>query len=253
MAKIRFRASDMILDIHSDASYLSAGKGRSRAGGYFFLGSLPCDGEPIWLNGNVHITCAILKLVAASAAEVELGALFLNGQEAKIIRLILEEMGHPQPPTPIHVDNTTTAGIMNNMIKCERSRAMEMRYFWLLSQEAQKMLAVSQHPGAENMGDFPSKAHSAPVCRHVRPYFINMENSPLVLPWAPSPSSRRGCAETLGDPYIRGLPLPRIPLSRELQPDAGQTVSVQPISERTPRARLTRLLNGHTKIMRGLE
>ena len=60
-------------------------------------------------------------------------------------------------------------------------------------------------------------------------------------------------AETLGDPYIRGLPLPRIPLSRELQPDAGQTVSVQPIAERTPRARLTRLLNGHTKIMRGLE
>ena len=115
------------------------------------------------------------------------------------------------------------------------------------------MLDVSQHPGAENMGDFPSKAHTAPVCRHVRPYFVNMENSPLVLPQAPSPSSRGGCAETLGDPYIRGLPLPRIPLSRELQPDAGQTVSVQPISERTPRARLTRLLNGHTKIMRGLE
>ena len=56
-------------------------------------------------------------------------------------------------------------------------------------------------------------------------------------------------AETLGDPYIRGLPFPRIPLSRELQPDAGQTVSVQPIAERTPRVRLTRLLNGHTKIM----
>ena len=60
-------------------------------------------------------------------------------------------------------------------------------------------------------------------------------------------------AETLGNPYIHGLPLPRIPLSRELQPDTGQTVSVQPIAERTPRERLTRLLNGHTKIMRGLE
>jgi len=60
-------------------------------------------------------------------------------------------------------------------------------------------------------------------------------------------------AETLGDPYIRGLPLPRIPLSCELQPDAGQTVSVQQIAEPTPRARLTRLLNGHMKIMRGLE
>jgi hypothetical protein len=58
-AKIRFRSSDMILNIHSDASYLSAGKGRSRAGGYFFLGSLPHDGEPIWLNRNVHIICAL--------------------------------------------------------------------------------------------------------------------------------------------------------------------------------------------------
>ena len=64
--KIRFRASDMILNIHSDASYLTATKGQSRAGGYFFLGSLPKEGNPIKLNGNITITCAILKLVAAS-------------------------------------------------------------------------------------------------------------------------------------------------------------------------------------------
>ena len=41
--------------------------------------------------------CTILKLVAALAAEAELGALFLNAQEAKIMRLILIELGHPQP------------------------------------------------------------------------------------------------------------------------------------------------------------
>jgi hypothetical protein len=81
-AIIRYRASDMILDVHSDASYLSASKARSRAGGYFFLGSLPRDGDPIKLNGAIHVTCTILKLVAASAAEAELGALFLNAQEA---------------------------------------------------------------------------------------------------------------------------------------------------------------------------
>jgi hypothetical protein len=40
-AIIRYCASDMILNIHSDTSYLSAPKARSRAGGYFFLGSLP--------------------------------------------------------------------------------------------------------------------------------------------------------------------------------------------------------------------
>jgi len=71
-AKIRYRASDMILNLHSDASYLSAPKARSRAGGYFFLGSIPRDAEPIIINGAIHITCTILKLVAASAAEAEL-------------------------------------------------------------------------------------------------------------------------------------------------------------------------------------
>ena len=34
-AIVRFYASDMILNLHSDASYLSAGKGRRRAGGFF--------------------------------------------------------------------------------------------------------------------------------------------------------------------------------------------------------------------------
>jgi hypothetical protein len=50
----------------------------------------------------------------ASAAEAELGTLFLNAQEAKVIRLIVEELSHPQPPTPIHVDTITTVGIVNN-------------------------------------------------------------------------------------------------------------------------------------------
>jgi hypothetical protein len=73
----------------------------------------------------------------ASAAEVELGTLFLNAQEAKVIRLVLEELGHPQPPTPIHIDNTTNDGIVNNTIKQQRSGDLEMRYFWFLDGEAQ--------------------------------------------------------------------------------------------------------------------
>ena len=116
-AIIRYRASDMILDVHSDASYLSASKACSRASGYFYLGSLPCDGDLIKLNGAIHVTCTILKLVAASAAEVELGALCLNAQEAKVFLLVLAKLGHPQPPTLIHIDNTTTVGIVNSTIK----------------------------------------------------------------------------------------------------------------------------------------
>jgi hypothetical protein len=37
--KIRYHASDMILHIHSDASYLSENEAKSRAGGFFYMGS----------------------------------------------------------------------------------------------------------------------------------------------------------------------------------------------------------------------
>ena len=222
-AVVRYYASDMILNVHSDASYLSAGRGRSRAGGYFFLGSLPQEGTPIKLNGNIAITCAILKLVAASAAEAELGALFLNVQEARILRLILLEMGHQQPKTPVHVDNTTCVGIVNNTIKRQRSRAMEMRYFWLLDQTTQRYIKVYYQPGAENMGDYPSKAHTGHIHKHVRPYYVHMDNSPRELPRAARPSSRRGCVETLGDPYYKRVPLPRVPEYRNLSQDSQLT------------------------------
>jgi hypothetical protein len=146
-AKICYRASDMILTVHSDASYLSAPPARSRAGGYFFLGSLPVNSDPIKLNRAIHITCTILKPVAALAAEAELGALFLNVQETKVLQLTLLELGHPQPPTPIHINNTTTVGIVNNIFKRQHSRAMEMQYFWLLDGKTENYFKFYYQPG----------------------------------------------------------------------------------------------------------
>ena len=125
-AKLRYCASDMVLNVHSDASYLIAPNTQRRAAGYYFLGSVPKNLQPIKLNGAIYVLCTVLKLVASSAAEAELGALFLNAKEAKIFRLTLEELGHKQPPTPIHAYNSTTVGIVNNTIKRQKSRSMEM-------------------------------------------------------------------------------------------------------------------------------
>ncbi len=44
-AKICYHAPDMVLNVHSGALYLSAPCTRSHVGGYFFLGSLPIDGN----------------------------------------------------------------------------------------------------------------------------------------------------------------------------------------------------------------
>ena len=67
-----------------------------------------------------------MKQVISSDAEAKLGALFVNAWKVKIQQLTLEEMGHPQPPTPIHCDNSTAAGICTGTVKLEQLRVMDM-------------------------------------------------------------------------------------------------------------------------------
>jgi hypothetical protein len=138
-AKVQFRVSDMVLNIHSNASYLSKPNARSRACGHFFMGSLPTDGKPIKLNRAFHTLCLILRFVVALAAEAELGALFINCQEGLIFKSTLKDLGHLQPKIPVHCNNATAVGIANNTIKRHRSRAMEMRYFWTCEKDAQNV------------------------------------------------------------------------------------------------------------------
>jgi hypothetical protein len=118
----------MVLNIHSDASYLSEPRAQCHLGGTYFMGILPKDGKPIQINGPIQIHASICKFVVTSAAEAELGALFYNIQEGTILRIALEELGHPQPPSPVHCDNITAVGITNNKVKKQQSQAMEMRF-----------------------------------------------------------------------------------------------------------------------------
>ena len=147
-ALIRFYASDMVLNCHSDASYLTATRGRSRAGGHFFLGSIPKDDCPISLNSAILTNCTILKLVAALVAEVELGALFLNTMEVNILQLTLHKLGHPQPPTPIHVDNMSAVGIVNLTIKHKTSKVEGDEY--------QIFLAIVSGSATDSQREIPS-------------------------------------------------------------------------------------------------
>ena len=125
-AKLQYYASDMVLNIHSDASYASERGAKIRAAGHYLLGWVPHNNEQIRLNGAIYTLCNIMKFVASSAAEAELGTLFMNSKEGRTIRLTLKELGHPQPPTPIHCDNATASGRENGSVKRQRSRAMEI-------------------------------------------------------------------------------------------------------------------------------
>jgi hypothetical protein len=66
-APIRYHASDMILHIHSDASYLSVSNAHSRLGGLFFCGDKSPEQDT--LNGSILNVASVIKNVVASAAE----------------------------------------------------------------------------------------------------------------------------------------------------------------------------------------
>jgi hypothetical protein len=74
----------MIMNVHSNASYLLESDAHSRACRHFFIGWSPKDGDPIRLNGEFFTLCAMLWVVVASTTETELGALFLNYKQATI-------------------------------------------------------------------------------------------------------------------------------------------------------------------------
>ena len=140
----------MILSCDSDAAYLVATKSRSRAGGYHYLGNK--DGKQF--NGPVYVLAKIINAVMASAAEAEVGALYMNAQELSPMRTTLEELDHPQPPTPLRTDNSTADGIMNKTIKQRQSKAMDKRFYWVQDRVEQGEFRLFQAPGKDNLDDW---------------------------------------------------------------------------------------------------
>ena len=89
-------------------------------------------------NGALLIIVQISRAVMTSAAEAELGALYINAKKAVPMRITLEEMGHQQPMTSMQTDNTTALGVVTNNIQPKCTKTMDMRFHWLSDKEAQQ-------------------------------------------------------------------------------------------------------------------
>jgi hypothetical protein len=178
-AVVRFRASDMCLHINSDASYLSEPKARFRVGSIFYLSDQPStmpthDTLSAPLNGAIHIVSNILRNVMASAAEAEFGGLFYNEQEACPIRQALLDMGHPQPATPMKTDNSTACGIANDTVKQRKSKAMDMRFYWIRCRSKQNQFRIHWKRGKDNHANYFTKDHAASYHHTMRPRYLHV-------------------------------------------------------------------------------
>ena len=146
-SKIRYTTSDIILYIQSDASYLSETRAYSRASRHYFLSdkrpdmTTPPTNRPR-LNKPIHSISRIMPNMMGSASEAEIGATYINGQEAIPIFTLLHKLGHPHTATPIQVNNSTADGFANDTIKQKRSKAIDMRFYWIRDRTSQGQFLI---------------------------------------------------------------------------------------------------------------
>eukprot|EP00804_Cyclotella_cryptica_P022982 CCRYP_014975-RB/>CCRYP_014975-RB protein AED:0.44 eAED:0.44 QI:0/-1/0/1/-1/0/1/0/176 len=154
----------MVLAIHSDAPGAP-----SCAGGHFFLSS----NAKIPPNNRAFLNIThIIKHVMASTTAAELATLYIMAWVAVFIRIILEELGHKQPATPLQTDNSTATGIVNGKVQSKRTKAMDMQFHWLHDRECQERFRIYQRPFKLNYADYWTKHHPAAHHQNIRREFI---------------------------------------------------------------------------------
>jgi hypothetical protein len=94
-----YYASDMILEIFSDASYLSRPRARSVAGSYHHLTRAPAPGftyDPLaFINGTISCHSTQIPVVCSAVQESEYAGLFAAAKIGDVERRILHDHAHP--------------------------------------------------------------------------------------------------------------------------------------------------------------
>jgi hypothetical protein len=142
-------------------------------------------------NGAILIIIPVLKHVMSSAAEAEIGAVFLNAKEGTVLRTTLEELGHPTPPTPLVTDNTTSTGC----IKQKRTRAMDMHLYCVKDRVKQGQSHVYSGPGYPHLANYFTKHHSPAHHKRMREIYIHASKRPMNRKGIRD-SILRGCVNT---------------------------------------------------------
>jgi hypothetical protein len=165
-------------------------------------------------NGAILIISKVLKHVMSSAAEAEIGAFFINAKEGAVLRTTLEELGHKQPPTPMETDNTTATGYSNGTIKQKRTKAMDMRFYWIKDRVKKGQFNVYWGPGFQNLADYFTKHHSPAHHKRIRDVYIHADERPINRNGIRD-SALRGCVNISGK---AGAQIPHLPLGDDSSP-----------------------------------
>ena len=164
------KACKMRLHMQSDASYLTRSNGRSVAGGIAYLG----NDDPTEINGAIVAFSSVITNVMASIGEAEYAAAFMTGQLGAGIRKTLHNLGYPQPPTYILVDNKVACGIASNTIAPKRTKSIDMQFHWLRDRVHLQEFNIVWRKGVYNLADFFTKALSVKDHQATMPFLVRI-------------------------------------------------------------------------------
>ena len=114
----------------------------------------------------------VMRQVLSSATEAEVGAIFYGCQDAVPLRNTLSDLGYVQGATLIITDNACCEGIFNNTVKQRRSKAMDMRFYWVKCRIARGQFKLLWRSGRENLADYFKKLHSQLHHKNIRPIYV---------------------------------------------------------------------------------
>ena len=147
-------------------------------------------------NGPVHAECSMMRNVMESSKEAELGGLFENCQKSTYMRTTLSEIGHQKPPTPVATDNTSANSMFNGMAKQKRTRAIDMRIYWVRDRIQKNHFHIFWEERKKNLADYVKKHHLIRHHKEMRPRYVKATKKYIENSKDQRTGTGRGCAGT---------------------------------------------------------
>ena len=80
-------------------------------------------------------------------------------------------MGHPQPPTPMTVDNCTAIGVVDTTMKQRQSKVFDKNKDWLRDRMLRGQFDYHWGDGKSNLTDMPTKFHPPKHYQRAQPCY----------------------------------------------------------------------------------
>ena len=85
---------------------------------------------------------------------------------------MLHILNHFQKATPMKTDNATASSFSNDSLIAKRSKAWDMRYYWIKDYVKAKDYSIYWDPGTNNWASYFTKHHQLSYHQQIRSSYI---------------------------------------------------------------------------------